>query len=83
MVKVIFNSLGPNTTYHCMTTKGTCKDGDVVELTVEEAQLVQSLRFAVPYNSTTEQKVKGSVEKAEKKRKRILEKAQYNQEKEE
>ena len=83
MPKVIFNSLGPNKTYHCMTTKELCKDGDVVEVTDNEAQLVMSLKYAVPYNPTVEQKVKSSVEKADKKRKRILEKAQNIKEKEE
>jgi hypothetical protein len=66
-----------------MTTKELCKDGDVMEVTDNEAQLILSLKYAVPYNPTTEQKVKTSVEKAQKKRKRILEKAQNNQEKEE
>jgi hypothetical protein len=66
-----------------MTTKELCKDGDVMEVTDNEAQLIFDLKFAVPYNPTTEQKVKTSVEKAQKKRKRILEKAQNNQEKEE
>ena len=78
MTKVIFNSLGPNKTYHWLTTKELCKDGDVVEVTDEEAKLVLSLKSAVPYNPTTEQKVKTSVEKAQRKRKRILEKAQNN-----
>lgn len=76
MKKIILNSLGPNTKYYCQTNGRECTDGDVLEVTDSEANLIISLKYGVPFQAELETKTKKLVQSSVQKRKKIIQKAE-------
>jgi hypothetical protein len=73
MVRILFNSLGPNVTYHCLTEQKLCRDGDNAVCTESEAKLIKTLGYGTDYTPDLEEKTKNLLHGAQRKRKQITE----------
>lgn len=73
-MKILLNGLGPNVTYHCQTENKTCKDGDTIECTDQEAELIKALGFGALYDPDLETRTKNLLLRAQNKRQKITEK---------